>query len=247
MYNVKKIVTYARNFLLILIIGGLGGVVAERLIMPYLTTLPTISDIETLKKLDTTTIINKTENITISEEEGVSKAISKINASLVTIRAYKNKVLLREGMGVLVTGDGYIETSYSLISNDFDKIDVVLGEDIITADFIKKDDASKLALLKINKKDLTPISFVDMEEVSLAQKVLLVGLYPDTHSQFVNLARVRSMTEDSLSLNIFTEESIANGAPIVNLRGELVGITLVDATHSLSVASVKTIKETFKQ
>lgn len=241
MQNTKKIIRYARNFLLILIIGGLGGIIAERLIMPYLTTLPTISDIETLKKLDTTTIINKTENITISEEEGVIKALEKINASLVVARVYKNKVLLREGMGVLVTGDGYIATSNSLILDDFDKIDIVLGEDIIPAEFIKKDSNSSLSLLKINKKDLTPISFVDMDEISLAQKVLLVGLYSDTHSPFVNLARIRSIAGNSVKLNIFTEEVVANGAPIINQKGELVGIAIIDVERNLSVASVEVI------
>lgn len=246
MQNTKKFIRYARNFLLILIIGGLGGIIAERLVMPYLTTLPTISDIETLKKLDTTTIINKTENITISEDEGVIKALEKINASLVVARVYKNKVLLREGMGVLVTGDGYIATSNSLILDDFDKIDIVFGKEIITAEFIKKDSNSSLSLLKINKKDLTPISFVDMDEISLAQKVLLVGLYLDTHSLFVNLARIRSIVGNSVKLNIFTEEAVANGAPIINQKGELVGIAIIDTERNLSVASVKAVKETLK-
>jgi len=239
----NKILKYLKNVVVILIIGGIGGVIAERLVMPYVTSLPTISDIETLKKLDTTTIINKTENITITEEEGVVKALSKINASLVVVRTYKNKVLLREGMGVVVTGDGYVVTANTLIGNDFDKIDVIFDDDIITAEFVKEDKDSSLSLLKIDKKDLTPISFVDMEDVSLAQKALLVGVYSESHSQFVNLVRVRSIVENNIKLNIFTEEIVANGSSVINLKGELMGIAFIDSKNILRVSSIVNVEK----
>lgn len=239
-----KFIKYLKNFVIILLIGGLGGVLAERMVIPYLTTLPTIRDVEnSLQTVDKTTIINRTENITINEEEGIEKVLSKIDASLVFLRIYKNKVLLNESAAVLVTGDGYLVTAESSLPPQFNKVDVVMGEDIIEAEVIKRDKSSLIAVLKIDKKNLTPVSFADAENIRLAERSLLVGMYFDSGNKFVNLTRIRSIAEESISLDDFTEETAANGTPIVNLKGELIGISLVDVDNNLLVVPVNIIEE----
>jgi len=95
------------KFLLILIIGGLGGILADQFFLPYLATISPFSKIELIRQArDGTTIINPSEKITITENTALEQAIDKISPCLVAIQAYQGKVLISQGTGFIVTSDG---------------------------------------------------------------------------------------------------------------------------------------------
>ena len=63
--------------LLIVLLGGLGGILAEHFLFPYLTTTALFSRYEFLRKASqNVTVINKTEQVVIKEEFSICQKIS---------------------------------------------------------------------------------------------------------------------------------------------------------------------------
>ena len=127
-YKPKKLKRFFRFVFItafIFIIGGAGGIFAERIFLPYLSTISYFNKYEFIKKsLDQTIIINKTEEMTISENSALVKAIRKIKPALAKIEIYyltqsidkktKKKKIERyfaeSVTGSILTNDGLIIT-----------------------------------------------------------------------------------------------------------------------------------------
>jgi serine protease Do len=144
-------------------------------------------------------------------------------------RAPKQRAL---GSGVIVTTDGYILTNNHVVENA-DDIKVELTDDrTLTAKLVGTDQASDLALLKINAASLHPIAIGNSENVKVGDVVLAVG-NPLGVGQTVTMgiisAKGRSTTvgdggyEDFLQTDAPINHGNSGGA-LVNTRGELVGI-----------------------
>ena len=87
------------KLILILIIGGLGGVLADQFLLPFLADAPFFSQIEFIERAkDGTTIINKTERITITENTAAEEAIRRINPSITAVQTLSkiNKLSAKE-------------------------------------------------------------------------------------------------------------------------------------------------------
>ena len=79
------------------------------------------------------------------------------------------------GSGVIMTEDGYIVTNNHVIDNA-DKLEVLLNDNsTYEARIIGTDEATDLALIKIDAKGLSPITFGDSEAVKIGEWVLAVG------------------------------------------------------------------------
>lgn len=73
----------------ILILGGLGGIIGNRYLFPYLSTTSLFSKYEFLKKsTEDVTIINKTEQVYVKEETSIEKISSKAASSVVDVLSY---------------------------------------------------------------------------------------------------------------------------------------------------------------
>src|SRR3954454_20319377 len=136
------------------------------------------------------------------------------------------------GSGVIVTADGYILTNNHVVENA-DEIKVELTDDrTLTAKLVGTDQASDLALLKVNAGDLHPITIGNSENVKVGDVVLAVG-NPLGVGQTVTMgiisAKGRSTTlgdggyEDFLQTDAPINHGNSGGA-LVNTKGELVGI-----------------------
>ena len=79
------------------------------------------------------------------------------------------------GSGVIISEDGYIVTNNHVIA-DADKLEVLMNDNsTYEAKIIGTDEASDLALIKIDAKDLSPITFGNSESVKVGEWVLAVG------------------------------------------------------------------------
>ena len=79
------------------------------------------------------------------------------------------------GSGVIISEDGYIVTNNHVIDNA-DKLEVLLNDNSsYEARIVGTDEASDLALIKIDAKGLSPITFGDSESVKIGEWVLAVG------------------------------------------------------------------------
>ena len=100
----------------IFILGGFGGVIFDRYIVPALTAFPAVTRSGIFKKLtERVTVINKTEQVVIREDDTVEKIISQPATAVVNIVALmsENKATKKEAApttGVLLTNDGLVVT-----------------------------------------------------------------------------------------------------------------------------------------
>lgn len=140
------------------------------------------------------------------------------------------------GSGVIITADGYIVTNNHVVA-DADKLEVLLNDNsTYTARVIGTDEATDLALLKIDAKGLSPISFGDSDAVKVGEWVLAVGNpfgFNSTVTAGIVSAKARSLGNSHRGRNMGIESFIQtdaalnpgnSGGALVNLNGELIGI-----------------------
>ncbi len=139
------------------------------------------------------------------------------------------------GSGVIISDDGYVVTNNHVIDGA-DKLEVLLNDNsTYEARIIGTDEASDLALIKIDAKGLSPITFGDSENVKIGEWVLAVGNpfgFNSTVTAGIVSAKARSLGQNrsgNLSIESFIQTDAAlnpgnSGGALVNLRGELIGI-----------------------
>ena len=140
------------------------------------------------------------------------------------------------GSGVIISEDGYIVTNNHVIA-DADKLEVLMNDNsTYEAKIIGTDEASDLALIKIDAKDLSPITFGNSESVKVGEWVLAVGNpfgFNSTVTAGIISAKARSLGQNGkqggLNIESFIQTDAAlnpgnSGGALVNLKGELIGI-----------------------
>lgn len=140
------------------------------------------------------------------------------------------------GSGVIVSEDGYIVTNNHVVDGA-DKLEILLNDNsTYVARVIGTDEATDLALIKIDAKGLSPITFGDSEAVKIGEWVLAVGNpfgFNSTVTAGIVSAKARSLGTNSASGSIGIESFIQtdaalnpgnSGGALVNLKGELIGI-----------------------
>ena len=140
------------------------------------------------------------------------------------------------GSGVIISADGYIVTNNHVIDGA-DKLEVLLNDNsTYEATVIGTDEPTDLALIKIDAKGLSPITFGDSEAVKVGEWVLAVGNpfgFNSTVTAGIVSAKARSLGGTNRNGNIGIESFIQtdaalnpgnSGGALVNLKGELIGI-----------------------
>lgn len=138
------------------------------------------------------------------------------------------------GSGVIISEDGYIVTNNHVIDNA-EKIEVLLNDNnTYEAKVIGTDEATDLALIKIDEKNLHAITFGDSDAVKVGEWVLAVGNpfgFNSTVTAGIVSAKARSLGVNgkSMGLESFIQTDAAlnpgnSGGALVNLKGELIGI-----------------------
>jgi S1-C subfamily serine protease len=86
-----------------------------------------------------------------------------------------------------------------------------------------------LALLKIEKGDLQPVSFGDFEKIRLGQRVFLIGFIfkGKTQKKVVNEGILKYFDQNSIETNIFENSSLI-GSPLFDIEGNLIGLNFVE-------------------
>lgn len=137
-----------------------------------------------------------------------------------------------QGSGVIVTREGHVLTNHHVIDGQ-QKIQVTLhGGKTYGAQLIGADTLLDIAVLKIDSTEtFTPLRLGDSTEVKVGQIVLAVGNpfgLGETVTQGIISAKERSLSDNQRDL--FQTDAAINpgnsGGPLVNLRGEIIGINV---------------------
>jgi serine protease Do len=136
------------------------------------------------------------------------------------------------GSGFVISRDGLVVTNYHVVEGA-SEVKVHLGDRDYTAEVKGTDQATDIALLKINAgNDLRYLELGDSDHVRVGDWIMVIGnpLNLDkTVTTGVVSAKGRSIGISDASFENFIQTDAAinfgnSGGPLVNLRGEVVGI-----------------------
>ena len=138
-----------------------------------------------------------------------------------------------QGSGAIVSKEGHIVTNNHVIE-DMDEIEVELSDGRRSrATLIGTDPDTDIAVLKIQADDLQPIPFGNSDEVEVGETVMAVGNpygLEESVTQGIISAKGRTASESTSSTALLQTDAAINpgnsGGPLVNVRGELVGINV---------------------
>ncbi|RYD20072.1 MAG: PDZ domain-containing protein [Verrucomicrobiaceae bacterium] len=137
-----------------------------------------------------------------------------------------------QGSGVIATKEGHVVTNHHVIAGQ-QKIQVTLHNGkTYPARLIGEDELLDIAVLKIDSTEtFTPLKMGDSSQVRVGQIVMAVGNpfgLGETVTQGIISAKERSLSDNQRDL--FQTDAAINpgnsGGPLVNLRGEIIGINV---------------------
>ncbi|HSV88997.1 MAG TPA: Do family serine endopeptidase [Bacteroidales bacterium] len=150
--------------------------------------------------------------------------------------------IVATGSGVIISADGYVVTNNHVIENA-EKIQVTINDRrVFEAKVVGKDPTTDLALLKIEEKNLTYLSFGNSDNVRVGEWVLAIG-NPFNLNSTITAGIVSARNRDinilggEFSIESFIQTDAAvnrgnSGGALVNTRGELIGINTAIASHT---------------
>jgi serine protease Do len=138
------------------------------------------------------------------------------------------------GSGVLISPDGYIVTNNHVVDGAVDMRVTMSNRKILTAKLVGADPLTDLAVIKVDGKDLPSIPWGDSTALRPGQTVLAFGnpygfRFTVTRGIVSALNRPNPFSDNRRKPGEFIQTDAAinpgnSGGPLVNARGEVVGI-----------------------
>jgi serine protease Do len=236
--------------LLIFVVGGVGGVFFDQRVLPFIRTNRYLSKIDFLQKTaENVTIINKTEQITIKEDDSINEIASQASNAVVNIISVSTatdalnktpKIADQSATGIVVTSDGMIATYREAIIEKNAKYKAFLYDGSnFDASLVGIDEFSNMAFLKINASNLTAISFADSTEVRPGKRVVAIGNsfgeYQNRYSAGLlgNISKTFNLSGQTVSSTeklegVFETDMYDKvefvGGPVIGYSGDMIGI-----------------------
>jgi serine protease Do len=184
-----KLVRFVFFIVFIFIVSGMSLIIIDRYLFPYLATVKWIGKYKFFQKAtENVVMVNKTEQVTISEEQTISRYTNKSAASVVEIVSQKkdtkniSKAGLDEnsykiGSGLIVTADGLVVTYREAILEDQAKYKVFTDNGSgYEGRLIAIDPFTNMAFIKLDGvENLSAASFIAPEDIKVGAKIIVVG------------------------------------------------------------------------
>ncbi len=246
----KKLIKILLIIFLLLLAGGIGSFLSQNYILPKISSSPTLSKLGIFKKAsENVTIVNKTEQVVVNEENSINKIASQASASVVNIISIpdsKNKTAsdplggVRNGTGTIVTSDGMIATYRTAIIESNARYEILLfNGSSFPAKLIGIDEFTNLAFLKIDASNLSIVSFANSDDSLPGKKLVAIGnSFEEYQNRYAggilgNINKTFNISGKTLSSSEKLEgvfETDINlekdylGGIVIDYNGELVGI-----------------------
>ena len=185
-------------------------------------------------------------------EDGVSGSVlslnevySKCSPSIVGIKCFTKdtNTTYSWGSGVIVSADGYIITNTHVIDGGKSAEVELYDGTSYDAKLVGFDTQSDIAVLKIDAKDLTPASFATSSSLTVGDTVAAIGNplseeYRLTMTSGIISAMSREVTFNGSTMTLLQTDTAINegnsGGPLINSRGQVIGITNMKIVSSYS-------------
>lgn len=213
---------------------------------------------------------NRTVNITMTEDNTISTIISEASSSVVAIvgnykpkyvsdRVYEYNQMTAHGTGVVIKSAGVILTNAHVVDG-IENLTVVFSDGGCYPGLVTHiDKTSDLALVKVDRLGLKPITFGKADETRAGQSVIAIG-NPQSLSMRNSATRgmisgIDVIVDDEYYPWIQFDAPINggnSGGPLLNMNGEMIGVNSMkytgDGIEGMSFAiSLDTIEFVIKQ
>jgi serine protease Do len=167
--------------------------------------------------------------------------------------APRQEVLAGNGTGMILNKEGYILTNNHVVASA-DKMTVTLNDGRqFQARLVGKDSYSDVAVVKIDAPNLTPVSLGDSDTLRPGEWVVAVGSplgFDHTVTQGIVSALSRRIPDLNSNLSFIQTDAAINpgnsGGPLVNLKGEVIGINSAISGRGQNIGfaiPINTVKE----
>ena len=193
------------------------------------------------------------ENVNYDVKSSTTDVIEKVNSSVVGVLVYANGTASGSGSGVVYRVDGktaYIITNAHVVSGATDVQVVFSNKESVNATIVGSDTYSDIAVLKLTADfDMTAIKCGDSSLLDQGETVLAIGSplgieYAGTVTQGIVSGIDRTVSVDlnddgqeDWDMNVIQTDAAINpgnsGGALVNMAGELVGITSMKLSNTL--------------
>lgn len=187
--------------------------------------------------------ISKSTKSKLSVQEVIAKnsdSVVEINTSSTTESFFGKSESSGAGSGVIVKKNGYIATNYHVVEGA-NKINVTLknGKDY-SAKVVGGDKSNDIAVIKINKSNLNPVTFGDSSKLVIGDMAVAIGnplgKLGGTATFGIISARDRKLEIDGKILDLLqTDAAISpgnSGGGLFNGNGNLIGIVVAKSSGS---------------
>ncbi|MBN2482229.1 MAG: Do family serine endopeptidase [Bacteroidales bacterium] len=241
-------------FVVVAVLGGLIAVFAYSALIDDTEKTVITRVQEPAQMVSLTTALDSSNDFTIAAEKTVNAVVHVTTQSTVS---YRNPIydffygdryggvqrnVEAYGSGVIISENGYIVTNNHVIENSQNITVVLYDKREFTAELVGTDPSTDLALLKIQADDLHFIPFGNSDAVKVGEWVLAVGNpYNIVSTVTAGIVSAKSrnveINNEDLAIESFIQTDAAvnsgnSGGALVNLRGEMIGITSAIITPS---------------
>lgn len=242
----KKEIKLTRAFLVLALVGmfvfsGLAAGVFLNYVFPYLTSVPVLRLINPRLPV----VVNKTEQVILNDNVNVRALYDRLKAVTVAVASYPQATdpldrayrAPKIGQGVVVTSDGLIFTTKSVVGNQKNALYAVTSSGAVyPAQLLAFDPKSSLAVLKIAPASLPALPFVSAGELSVGDKLVAAGGSFSSYDQPAAVTWVSSLPSMVIDYSrvLFSESTSEKLGVAPALSDELIGSGLINQDGKLA-------------
>ncbi len=228
------------QILFLFIFGIAGGIFADQILWPYFVEKPLFSEY----RLEQTPIyVTEIKEITVTENIALEDAIKRVENTIVGVSTQRVDGIILQGSGLIVTSDGLFVTLNDLIPRG-SVFSFFVDNELVDFQILKRDAEKNLALVKVEKSNLSTLGFADFGKIKLGQRVFLMGIVFEKAElkKTVNQGIIKSFDDNLIETNIF-EENILAGSPLFDIYANIVGLNQIDKNGKVISIPISIIRE----
>jgi len=224
-----------------------------------------------------TTVVTQKQQV-IEEESAVTSVVEAATPSVVTVSISKTSVVNQNpffgsdlfgemfnipqqkpqeqkieqdiGTGFIISTDGLIVTNKHVVADTSAKYKVVIGkEETVEVVNIYRDPVTDMAILKVDKADLKPVTLGDSDKLKVGQSVIAIGTALGEFRSTVTKGVISGLGRGIVAGNSFEgSEKLDNviqtdaainpgnsGGPLLNILGEVIGVNVAVSQSGQSI------------
>lgn len=225
----------------IFLVGIAGGIFGAQILWPLFIERPLFYK---YRLSQNPTYVTEVKEITVQENVALQDAIDRVRKTVVVVESVSSEGQVSRGSGFILTSDGFVVTVNELLPQGGKFAFFVDGEKV-SYQVLKRDPQANLVLIKLDKSGLTTVRFADFDGLRIGQHIFLAGaeLMPEegVMNFIVNEGIIRNKNRQKIETTIF-ESSTVRGAPVFDIDGNLIGLSVLDRSGRVSVIPAPTIK-----